>query len=82
MAIHVQDEETNWLVREFARRRGLGITAAIRTAIQEASSQERTAGELLGQKIEPLLKQVRANRGISFREADKAFMDEMWGETD
>ena len=80
MALHVQDEETDWLVREFARRRGLGITAAIRTAIQEASSRERTAGELLGQKIEPLLRQVRANRSISFYESDKAFMDEMWGE--
>lgn len=82
MAIHVQDEETDWLVRDFARRRGLGITAAIRAAIQEASFRERTAGELLGQKIEPLLKQVRANRDASFRHVDKAFMDEMWGEID
>lgn len=82
MAIHVQDEETDWLVREFARRRGLGITAAIRAAIQEASFQEKTAGELLGQKIEPLLKQVRSNRDASFHQTDKAFMDEMWGEID
>ncbi|MBN9067247.1 MAG: type II toxin-antitoxin system VapB family antitoxin, partial [Rhizobiales bacterium] len=40
MAIHVQDEETDWLVREFARRRGLGITEAIRVAVREAGERE------------------------------------------
>ena len=81
MAIHVQDEETDWLVRDFARRRGLGITAAIRTAVQEASAHELSAGDALAQKIEPLLKQVRAHRRPGFEEGDKPFMDEMWGES-
>lgn len=82
MAIHVQDAETDWLVREFAKRRGLGITEAIKTAVTEASRHERSAGEALGQKIEPLLREIRARRSSGFEEDDKAFMDELWGEPD
>lgn len=82
MAIHVQDEETDWLVREFARRRGIGITAAIKTAVLEATMQERSASEALAQRLEPILKQVRAHRKDGFEESDKQFMDEMWGEVD
>lgn len=81
MAIHVQDEEADWLVRDFARRRGLGITAAIKTAVREASAHELNAGEALAKKIEPILKQVRAHRQPGFEDSDKAFMDEMWGES-
>jgi antitoxin VapB len=80
MAIHVQDAETDWLVREFARRRGLGITEAIRTAVREASAHERGAGDLLAEKIEPILREIRGRRREGFDEDDKAFMDEMWGE--
>lgn len=82
MAIHVQDEEADWLVREFARRRGLGITAAIKAAVIEASATERSAGEALAQRLEPIVQQVRRHRQRQFEEGDKAFMDEMWGETD
>lgn len=80
MAIHVQDEETDWLVRDFAKRRGLGITTAIKVAIQEASAKERSAADELALKIEPILSQVRKHRRDGFSESDKAFMDEMWGE--
>jgi len=81
MAIHVQDEETDWLVREFARRRGLGITAAIKTAVLEATEREVGAGEALAQRLEPILAKVRAHRRDGFQEDDKPFMDEMWGES-
>ena len=79
MAIHVQDEEADWLVREFARRRGIGITTAIKVAVQEAMGHEAQSVEALAQRIEPLWEQIRARRqpGIG---NDKAFMDEMWGE--
>lgn len=82
MAIHVQDEETDRLVREFARRRGIGITAAIKLAVKEAERGEKQGGEALLRKIEPILHQVRAARkGREFSaEEDKAFMDEMWGD--
>lgn len=82
MAIHVQDEETDWLVRELAKKRGLGITAAIKVAVQEALSQDQTAGDALAQRLEPVLKLVRAHRNEGFSEDDKEFMDDMWGEND
>jgi antitoxin VapB len=81
MAIHVQDDEADRLVREFARRRGIGITQAIKTAVQEATRHEKLGGQALRQRIEPLIQQVRANLKEPFSfEEDKAFMDEMWGE--
>lgn len=79
MAIHVQDDETDWLVREFARRRGIGITAAIKLAIEEATGLERQGVDALAQRIEPILEQIRSRRTSGFQD-DKAFMDEMWGE--
>lgn len=79
MAIHVQDEVTDGLVREFARRRGIGITAAIRTAIEEASQQEKQELTSLSRRIEPIVAQIRARRSARVGD-DKAFMDEMWGE--
>jgi antitoxin VapB len=83
MAIHVEDKETDALVREFARRRGVGITAAIKLAVEEASSRDERGAEALKRKIEPILKQIREARTGKFSaEEDKAFMDEMWGEGD
>lgn len=82
MAIHVQDEEADRMVRDFARKRGVGITAAIKLAIREASSREKESGKALRDRIEPILAEIRAARtGKRFRaDEDKAFMDEMWGE--
>lgn len=80
MAIHVQDEEADWLVREFARRRGLGITAAIKQAIKEASENEAQSVDALSRKIEPILEEIRVRKPRGFGESDKAFMDELWGE--
>lgn len=81
MAIHVQDEQTDWLVREFARRRGLGITAAIRTAVEEASRNERAGVDELLRRIEPILAEVRGKLK-PLELSDKDFMDDMWGEND
>jgi antitoxin VapB len=79
MAIHVQDEEADWLVRDFARRRGVGITAAIKLAIAEATANEVSAGEVLARKIEPIVSRIRSMKRPDVRD-DKEFMDEMWGE--
>lgn len=82
MAIHIQDKETDRLVRAFADRRGLGITAAIKTAVAEADLRDKEGGEALMRKLEPVLAKVRrARKGRPFSaKDDKAFMDEMWGE--
>lgn len=83
MGIHIQDEETARVVREFAARRGLDVTAAIRAAIEEAEAAGAVSGTLPG--IEPVLERARARRkrlGIAADAAFdlKAFRDEMWGE--
>jgi hypothetical protein len=72
------------MIREFAKRRGVGITAAIKLAISEAERREKESGRALMRRIEPVLEKVRAARkGRKFSaEEDKAFMDEMWGEND
>lgn len=46
MVIHVKDEETDALVRELAQRRKIGITAAIRTAVEEALVRESPRNSL------------------------------------
>lgn len=62
MAIHIQDEETDWLVRDLARRRELGITAAAKVAVEEASEREERNFEEYRRKIEPIIEQARAFR--------------------
>lgn len=78
MAIHVQDEEADWLVRDFARRRGIGITAAIKLAVKEASANEHQGVEALKHQLEPIWKQIRARRRQPVHLKD--VRDEMWGE--
>lgn len=33
MAFHIRDEETDTLVRELARRKGVGLTEAVKLAV-------------------------------------------------
>ena len=84
MAIHVQDKEADRMLREFARRRGVGITEAIKLAVKGAEKSEQKSAEELRRRIEPILAQVRAARkgAVFSEEEDKAFMDDMWGEND
>jgi antitoxin VapB len=77
MALHVQDEETDWLVRDFARRRGVGITAAIKLAIEEATEKERIGVEMAKQRLEPIWKEIRAMKPAEPHDHRK-FVDEMW----
>ena len=77
MPIHVQDEETDWLVRDFARRRGVGITAAIKLAVQEASDREQIGLELAKQRLEPIWKEIRALKSVEPHDHRK-FVNDMW----
>jgi len=77
MAIHVQDEETDWLVRDFARRRGVGITTAIKLAIEEATQSERNSLELVKRRMEPIWADLRAKKSDNGHDHRK-FVDELW----
>lgn len=84
MAIHVQDEEADWLLRDFARRRGLGLTAAIKAAVRDATRFESSRADDFLKRVKPVIDRSRARKTALGRNNkhvdDKAFMDEMWGE--
>lgn len=82
MALHIQDKDADRMVREFARRRGLGITEAVKTAVAQAMADEDRALESVKRRIRPLVDEVRAKRADKEQVDQKAFMDEMWGEDD
>ena len=80
MAFHVRDPGADNLVRELARKRGVGLTEAIKQAVAEAL--ERETAEL------PMLERIRAlqdeiaRRPSTGLKADKAFFDWLSGEED
>jgi antitoxin VapB len=84
MAFHVRDPRTDELVRELARKRGVGITEAIREAVEEALESEEVRSKpqkSLRERLQPLLDRMdRLPRtGLA---ADKEFFDELWGQGD
>lgn len=89
MAFHVRDPKTDALVREVARRRGIGITEAIREIAEEALTAEEEAASRsvadraadLRERLRPLLEKMDAmpRTGVVL---DKRFYDELWGQGD
>lgn len=88
MALHIQDEEADRLLREFARKRGIGLTAAVKVAVREADAvaeaKKPHRGGTLAERIAPLQAEVReALRRNGVERVDhKALMDDLWGEND
>lgn len=84
MVLHVKDVETDDLVRRLAAQRGVGLTEAIREAVQEALQADRELelrhkADSLEARLKPLLDRLdRLPRG-GLR-SDKAFFDQLWGE--
>lgn len=79
MAFHVRDQETDTLVRELARKRGVGLTEAVKQAVR--SELDRKEGEVA--------RKLAAMKAISDEvaswprtglKADKAFFDELSGD--
>jgi antitoxin VapB len=80
MALHIQDKETDRMVREFARRRGVGITDAVKLAVTEAAKADERRLEVLRLRVQPLIDEVRAGmkKNNTTAEDVKRFMDEGW----
>jgi antitoxin VapB len=55
MALHITDEETDRLVRQLARARGVGITQAVRLAVEAELRRPP-----LRERLKPLLEEVAA----------------------
>lgn len=78
MAFHVRDEETDRLVRELANKRGIGITEAVRTAVESELAKEEPS---LWERSADIRARVQS-WGSTGLEADKAFYDSLNDEED
>ena len=73
MALHIRDEETERLVRNLASLKKLGLTEAIRFAMENELKRIP-----LRDRIRPIQDRVAA-AGRTGLKADKAFFDEICG---
>ena len=80
MTLHIQDPETDTLVREVARLRGEEVTEAIKSVF-DAELQRQKAKIPLYERLRPLIDEIAALPKSGLK-ADKAFFDDMWGQGD
>ena len=80
MAIHVQDPDADRVLRDFAKRRNLGLTEAIKIAVAEADQAQRHRVSDFNQRIAPLVAEVREAMKRSGTTSDdlQQFIDEGW----
>jgi antitoxin VapB len=78
MAFHIRDPEADSLVRELARREGVGLTEAVKIAVRDrlAQADARPSPREAIRKIQAELARY-PETGLK---ADKAFFDEMSGD--
>jgi antitoxin VapB len=79
MAFHVRDSETDQVVRTLARKTGMTITDAIKTAAAEKLARLEQADAArdtrpLAERIKPIQDRL-AERGPTGLKADKEFYD-------
>ena len=79
MSFHVRDPKTDALVRELARKRGVGLTEAIRDAVD--AELRRVESDTMLDKVHALQAEI-AKRPRSGLKADKAFFDWLSGQED
>ena len=79
MAFHVRDKETDTLVRELARKRGVGLTEAVKQAVRTEldRKEDEVARKLAAMKA---ISDEVASWPRSGLRADKAFFDELSGD--
>lgn len=77
MAFHVRDKETDALVRELARREGVGLTEAVKRAAA-ARLETRTKEVPLHERLRKIAEKLDAypDTGIKI---DKQFYDDLSG---
>jgi antitoxin VapB len=78
MAFHIRDEETDTLVRELARRKGVGLTEAVKLAVRN-ELQNGKPKESLHEKLRKIADSIAEypDTGVKL---DKKFFDELSGE--
>lgn len=76
MAFHIRDPKTDALVRELATKRGIGLTDAVREAVENELRRERQKIPVM-ERLKPLFDEIDAMPKTGL-EADKAFYDSLW----
>ena len=71
MAIHIRDPEADRLLRDFASKRNLSLTDALKLAVQDAEQKPS-----LYDRIKPIQDEIRS-WGKTGLKADKAFYDSL-----
>ena len=79
MPFHIRDPETDTLVRELARKRGCGLTDAVKLAVE--NELNRDLGHEILSRIAAVQEEA-AKWPDSGLEADKAFFDSLAGDDD
>ena len=80
MAFHVRDAQADAMVRELARKRGVGITDAIKIAVTAELKRDEDAVPFR-ERIRRIQEEV-LSRPATGLEADKAFYDSLNDEED
>lgn len=80
MALHIRDPETDALVRKLATAKGVGLTEAVREAVQNELARQREKVPLM-ERLKPLLDEMDALPRTGLK-ADKAFYDSLNDEED
>ncbi|HEY3799264.1 MAG TPA: type II toxin-antitoxin system VapB family antitoxin [Caulobacteraceae bacterium] len=75
MPFHIRDPETDALVRELARKRGCGLTEAVKHAVDAELKRDGSLAERLTALQDEVLSRPRT--GL---QADKAFFDWLSGD--
>lgn len=78
MGISIKNADVETLARELARRRHMGVTEVIHTALSEMAERDRTRLPL-AERLKPIQDQIAA-AGDSGLKADRAFYDSLSGE--
>ncbi|MFI5010848.1 MAG: type II toxin-antitoxin system VapB family antitoxin [Hyphomicrobiales bacterium] len=77
MPLHIRDEVTIQLVRKLAERKGVGLTEAVRLAVEGELRREEHAVPLR-ERIRPIQERILNLPPTGFA-ADEAFFDELSG---
>ncbi|MFA7262299.1 MAG: type II toxin-antitoxin system VapB family antitoxin [Caulobacter sp.] len=79
MPFHVRDEETDTLVRELARREGVGLTEAVKRAVKDKLDRKDEAVALKLAAMKAISDEI-AKLPRTGLKADKAFFDQLSGD--
>jgi antitoxin VapB len=78
MPLHIRDEITTQLVRSLAQRRRIGLTEAVKIAVQNELRREEESVPLRD-RIAAIRRRI-VGRPLTGEQADKAFFDELSGD--